>query len=78
MWSYDFVEGRTHDGRKFRKRAATRIMQLPTDGPFGQARIWYSQFFNPRAKADQIVSRVSGIHRVKGVPGAPANVMAVK
>lgn len=61
-----------HDGEIWAtKRAATRIMQLPTDGPFGQARIWYSQFFNPRAKAEQIVSRVSGIHRVKGVPGAP-------
>jgi 3-ketosteroid 9alpha-monooxygenase subunit A len=61
-----------HDGEVWAtKRAATRIMQLPTDGPFGQARIWYSQFFNPRSKADQIVARVAGVHRVKGVPGAP-------
>jgi len=61
-----------HDGEVWRtKRAATRVMQLPTDGPFGQARIWYSQFFNPRAKADEIVGRVSGVYRIKGVPGAP-------
>jgi len=62
-----------HDGEIWQtKRAATQIMQLPTDGPFGQARIWYSQFFNPRDKAAGIVGRVAGIHRVKGVPGAPA------
>lgn len=62
-----------HDGEIWQtKRAATRIMQLPTDGPFGQARIWYSQFFNPRARAQEIVARVAGVHRVKGVPGAPA------
>lgn len=50
------------------KRAAIQIMQLPTDGPFRQARTWYSQFFNPRARAAEILSRVSGVHRVRGVP----------
>ena len=64
-----------HDGEIWAtKRPATRILQLPTDGPFGQARIWYSQFFNPRSMADRIVSRVTGVHRVKGVPGAPQDV----
>ena len=53
------------------KRPATRVMQLPTDGPFGQARIWYSQFFNPRDQAERILRRVSGVHKVKGVPGMP-------
>lgn len=63
-----------HDGEVWAtKRPATRIMQLPTDGPFGQARIWYSQFFNPRSKAEQIIARVVGVHRVKGVPGATQN-----
>lgn len=50
------------------KRAATQILQLPTDGPIGQARIWYSQFFNPRAKAESITRRVAGLHYVRGVP----------
>lgn len=60
-----------HDGEVWKaKRAATRILQLPTDGPFGQARIWYSQFFHPRADAERIVARVTGVHRIKGVPGA--------
>lgn len=61
-----------HDGQIWAtKRAATKVMQLPTDGPFGQARIWYSQFFNPRDRAGQILKHVSGLHYVKGVPGAP-------
>jgi len=51
------------------KRPATRIMQLPTDGPIGQARIWYSQFFNPRHQAHDILERVNGLHYVRGVPG---------
>jgi 3-ketosteroid 9alpha-monooxygenase subunit A len=51
------------------KRAATQILQLPTDGPFKQARVWYSQFFNPRSKAEQILERVKGMHFVRGVPG---------
>jgi 3-ketosteroid 9alpha-monooxygenase subunit A len=54
------------------KRAATQIMQLPTDGPFRQARIWYSQFFNPRAKAAAILERVKGLHTVSGVPAFSA------
>jgi 3-ketosteroid 9alpha-monooxygenase subunit A len=54
------------------KRAATQIMQLPTDGPFWQARTWYSQFFNPRDRAPAILERVKGVHGVRGVPGFPA------
>jgi len=50
------------------KRAATTILQLPTDGPFGQARVWYSQFFHPRSEADKIVSRVAGVYPIKGLP----------
>jgi 3-ketosteroid 9alpha-monooxygenase subunit A len=50
------------------KRAAIQIMQLPTDGPFRQARVWYSQFFNPRSKAGEILERVKGLHVVRGVP----------
>ena len=54
------------------KRAAIQIMQLPTDGPFRQARVWYSQFFNPRSKAEQILERVTGLHCVRGVPAFSA------
>jgi 3-ketosteroid 9alpha-monooxygenase subunit A len=50
------------------KRAATKIMQLPTDGPFHRGRTWYSQFFNPRSKADGILRGVEGLHCVRGVP----------
>lgn len=51
-----------------KKRAAIQIMQLPSDGPFRQSRVWYSQFFNPRAKAPGIVARVCGRHYAKGMP----------
>jgi len=53
------------------KRAALRVMQLPSDGPFNQSRVWYSQFYNPRAKVPEILARVTGIHSVKGKPTAP-------
>jgi 3-ketosteroid 9alpha-monooxygenase subunit A len=54
------------------KRAATKVMQMPTDGPFRQARAWYSQFFNPRAKAVDILAPVQGVHHARGVPAFPA------
>jgi 3-ketosteroid 9alpha-monooxygenase subunit A len=50
------------------KRPALQIMQMPTDGPFGKSRIWYSQFYNPRMKAAQILERVTGVHGAKGCP----------
>jgi nitrite reductase/ring-hydroxylating ferredoxin subunit len=66
-----------HDGEIWAtKRAATKIMQLPADGPFGKARIWYSQFFNPRSKAAQILKHISGKHYIKGVPGASVRAAA--
>lgn len=50
------------------KKPALEIMQLPTDGPFAKSRTWYKQFYNPRAKATEILARVQGIHGVKGCP----------
>jgi 3-ketosteroid 9alpha-monooxygenase subunit A len=50
------------------KRAAIQIMQLPSDGPFRQSRVWYSQFYNPRDKAAAIISRVEGKHFARGTP----------
>jgi len=53
------------------KRPAFTILQVPTDGPFHKGRIWYSQFYNPRAKAAEIQKRVNGVHAtVRKVPGA--------
>jgi 3-ketosteroid 9alpha-monooxygenase subunit A len=51
------------------KRPATMVMQLPTDGPFRAGRIWYSQFFNPRDKAAEILEPIKGLHHVRGIPG---------
>jgi 3-ketosteroid 9alpha-monooxygenase subunit A len=50
------------------KKPAINIMQMPGDGPFRQTRMWYSQFYNPRAKAAEIVGRVAGTHYAKGMP----------
>lgn len=50
------------------KRPALTILQVPTDGPFGKNRIWYSQFYNPRSKAAQIVARAIGVHGARGCP----------
>ena len=44
------------------KQAAINILQIPDDGPFHKGRIWYSQFYNPRAKERQIQDRVNGTH----------------
>ena len=37
-------------------------------GPFSFPRGWLSQFYNPRAKAAEIVARVAGTHYAKGWP----------
>jgi 3-ketosteroid 9alpha-monooxygenase subunit A len=50
------------------KRPAVQIMQIPSDGPFGRNRVWYSQFYNPREKAEQILARAAGIHGARGTP----------
>lgn len=66
--SAQFGEGLLRDGEIWKvKKPALQIMQLPSDGPFRQSRVWYSQFFNPRARAAEIVARVAGIHCAKGV-----------
>jgi len=67
--SAKFGEGLLRDAEVWAmKRPATHIMQLPGDGPFRQSRTWYSQFFNPRAKAAEIVARVRGKHFARGTP----------
>jgi 3-ketosteroid 9alpha-monooxygenase subunit A len=53
------------------KQAALNIMQIPTDGPFHKARIWYKQFYHPRSEAKRIIAPVEGVHVVPGTPGWP-------
>lgn len=60
--------GLREDGEVWKhKRPATRIMQVPCDGPFRKARAWYSQFYNPRHKTTEILAGVTGIHAVRGI-----------
>jgi len=53
------------------KRPALQILQIPEDGPFNKNRIWYSQFYNPRAKAAAIQERINGIAPTKNAGAAP-------
>jgi 3-ketosteroid 9alpha-monooxygenase subunit A len=64
-----FGQGLLRDGEIWAmKRPALQIMQLTSDGPFGQSRIWLSQFYHPRAEAAAIVGRVAGTHLARGWP----------
>jgi 3-ketosteroid 9alpha-monooxygenase subunit A len=64
-----FGGGLMRDGEVWAvKRPAIHFIQLPSDGPFRQSRTWYSQFFNPRANAQEIVGKVAGVHYAKGWP----------
>ncbi len=42
-------------------------MFIPYDGPFMKARIWYKQFYNPRAKKQEYLDRCEGYYVPKGV-----------
>ena len=44
------------------KQPALTILQVPDDGPFHKGRIWYRQFYNPRARAGEFQARVNGVH----------------
>ena len=51
------------------KRPALQILQVPGDGPFHKARIWYKQFYNQRARKQEFLKQVEGLqHRVVGMP----------
>lgn len=63
------VGGLRKDGEIWlHKKPALQILQLPTDGPFGHGRRWYSQFFNPREQAAKILQSSNGKHYVRGIP----------
>ena len=50
------------------KRPCISPMALPTDGAFHKVRMWYRQFYNERAKAQEFQARAAGVHAVKGMP----------
>ena len=50
------------------KRPATKIIQLPTDGPFNICRKWYSQFYMPMNDATNLQKNLDGIYPVKDFP----------
>ncbi|WP_289083769.1 Rieske 2Fe-2S domain-containing protein [uncultured Spongiibacter sp.] len=60
------------------KRAATRVLQLKSDGPFARGRRWYKQFYQPvdQAKASSI--DVNGVCHIPGLDEPPAGSRAVE
>lgn len=42
------------------KEACFNPMQIPADGPYGKVRLWYRQFYNPKAEAATTHKRVDG------------------
>jgi 3-ketosteroid 9alpha-monooxygenase subunit A len=54
------------------KRPAVEIMRIPADGPYGQNRKWYRQFYVPREEGARLAESVRGTYGVPGVPRAPA------
>jgi 3-ketosteroid 9alpha-monooxygenase subunit A len=57
------------------KRPCFNVLQVPTDGPYHKVRIWYKQFYNPRARAEDFQKRVDGISPVKGAGAAPEDMV---
>lgn len=41
------------------------------DGPFLKQRAWYRQFYNPRAKREELLKNVEGVYGARGMDGAP-------
>ncbi len=50
------------------KRACVQPLAVPGDGAFSKARLWYKQFYNPRARAKEFQLRANGIHPVRSLP----------
>ena len=53
------------------KRPCLNPMMVRGDGPFDKVRIWYRQFYNPRAQAEAFQKRVNGRYTTKGTKNAP-------
>ncbi len=53
------------------KRPCLNPMMVRGDGPFDKVRIWYRQFFNPRAQAGAVHARVNGRYVTRGTTTHP-------
>lgn len=53
------------------KRPCTAPLMVQGDGPFDKVRIWYKQFFNPRARAGEFQTRVNGKIITRGTSTHP-------
>lgn len=53
------------------KRPCLKPMMVRGDGPFDKVRIWYKQFFNPRAQAASFRARVNGSYVTRGTKESP-------
>lgn len=53
------------------KRACLNPLMVRGDGPFHKVRIWYKQFYNPRARAAEFQARVNGTIETGGTLNAP-------
>lgn len=52
------------------KQPAFNILMVPTDGPFGKGRIWYSQFYGPAREAGEIHRRIDGTAQCRDLPAS--------
>ncbi|QJB68773.1 Rieske 2Fe-2S domain-containing protein [Parasphingorhabdus halotolerans] len=53
------------------KRPCLNPMMVKGDGPFDKLRIWYRQFFNPRARAGEFQKRANGKYVSRGTINDP-------
>ena len=53
------------------KRPCLNPMMVKGDGPFDKLRLWYRQFYNPRARALEFRKRVNGHYVTQGTLSAP-------
>lgn len=53
------------------KRPCINPMMVRGDGPFDKVRVWYRQFYNPRAKAKSYQDKVNGRVTTQGTQEAP-------
>ena len=58
------------------KRACINPMMVKGDGPFDKMRIWYKQFFNPRARAGEFQKRANGKYVSRGTLSDPWDAVA--
>lgn len=53
------------------KKPCFHPMMVKGDGPFDKVRIWYKQFYNPRARAEEFQKRANGHYVTRGTSEAP-------